>query len=123
MSRYLIGFCITAMIASVPAARLASATDITSNPPSEAVQIYASELASGAGIVRVHDRLESAARDVCHDLDARDLGRHMRYRQCVAEALERAVRTIHDPRLTAYHQAKTGAPRTVAMIAESRVAR
>lgn len=119
MSRYSIALCITAFVASLPGARLASAADITSNPPAEAVQIYGSELASSAGVARVHARLTGAARDVCHGLDGRDIERQMRYRRCVAESLERAVRDVHDSRLTAYHQAHTGAPRTVALVAGS----
>ena len=119
MTRYLIGFCITAMIACLPAARLASAADITGDPPSETVRVYGSELASRAGIIRVNDRLEAAARDVCRSFNARDLARQVLYRRCVADALERAVRMVHDTRLSAYHRAKTGTARTVAMITES----
>lgn len=119
MNRHLIALCATAMITALPAARLAHATDITGDVPSKAVQIFGSELSSSAGITRVHDRLEGAARDVCHGLDARELRRQMQYRRCVAGALERAVRDVHDARLSAYHEAKTGALRTVAMVAGS----
>jgi len=122
MSRYLIGLCITAVIAGLPGTRPVRAADIAGEPLSQAVQIYGAELSSSTGIVRVHDRLEGAARNVCRPLDERDLGRQMRYRRCVAEAVERAVRDVHDARLSAYHQAKTktSALGTLAMVAESR---
>lgn len=123
MSRYLIALCTTAMIAGLPAARLARATDVTADPPSRTVQIYGAELSNTAGIARVHERLTGAARDVCHTLDAKDLGRQMLYRRCVAAALARAVRDVHDARLSAYHEAKTGATRTVALIAGSPASR
>jgi UrcA family protein len=120
MSRFLIGLCITAVIAGVPGTRPARAADITGDPLSQAVQIYGGELSSHTGIVRVHDRLEGAARNVCRTLDEKDLERQMRYRRCVVESLERAVRDVHDARLSAYHQAKTAALGTLAMVDESR---
>lgn len=119
MSRYLIALCITAAIAGLPGTRLARAADVADDPPSQAVRIYGAELSSSTGIVRVHNRLEGAARNVCHTLDERDLGRQMRYRRCVAEALEHAVRDVHDARLSAYHRVKTGGQGTLAMVAGS----
>ena len=117
MSRYLIALSLAAIVTGgLPALHSARAAELPGDRPAEAVQIYAAELLSTTGIARVHERLENAARDVCHGFDSRDVERQMRYRRCVAEALERAVRDVHDARLSAYHQAKAGAVRTAAAV-------
>jgi UrcA family protein len=89
------------------------------NPPSQAVRIDGSELLSGVGIARVYGRLEQAADYVCRSFDSREPERHSQYRHCVAESLERAIQDVHDARLSAYYQARTGTLRTVAIVAGS----
>ena len=119
MSRYLFALSLAALVAGVlPSARLARAADV-SDPPSQAVRIDGSELSSGAGVARVYDRLERAADHVCRSFDSRELERQARYRHCVAEAVERAVRDVHDSRLSAYYQDKTGTMPSVAIVAGS----
>ena len=120
MSRYLVALSLAALVAgALPAARSARAAEVLDDPPSQAVRIDGSELSSGAGIARVYGRLAQAADYVCHSFDSRELERQARYRRCVAEAIERAVRDVHDGRLTAYPQVKTGAMRTDAIVAGS----
>jgi UrcA family protein len=120
MSRYLVALSLATLMAGVlPAARSAHAAEALDDPPSQAVRIDGSELSSGAGVARVYGRLELAADYVCRSFDSREPERHGRYRHCVAEALERAVRDVHDARLSAYYQAKTGTLRTDAIVAGS----
>jgi UrcA family protein len=120
MSRYLIALSLAAIMAGgLCGARAAHAGALTGNPPSQVVRVYGFELSSDVGIARVHERLKQAAREVCDSFDSRDPERQMRYRRCVADALERAVRDIHDGRLTAYHRSKAGALRTVELVARS----
>lgn len=120
MSRYLVALSLAALIAgALPAARSARAAEVSDEAPSQAVRIDGSELLSGAGIVRVYGQLEQAADYVCHSLDSKELERQRQYRRCVAEALERAVKDVHDGRLSAYHQVKTGATRTDTIVAGS----
>ena len=74
MSRYLIALGLAAILAgALPAARAAPAADIPGDTPSRAVEIHAAELASSAGITRVHNRLQEAARDVCRSLESQEL--------------------------------------------------
>lgn len=118
MSRHLIALSLAAVVAcSLPAAPCALAAEVAGDPPSKSVQIYAGELSSNAGVTRVHERLEDAASFVCRAFDSRELERQMRYRRCVADALDRAVREVHDARLSAYHRGRTGTMRTDAVVA------
>lgn len=120
MSRYLVALSLATLIAgALPAARFAQAAEVLDDPPSQAVRIDGSELASGAGIARVYGQLEQAADYVCRNFDSREPERQGRYRHCVAEALERAVRDVHDARLSAYYQGKTGTMRNFAIVAGS----
>ena len=120
MSRYLVALSLATLVAvGFPTARFTHAADALDNPPSQAVRIDGSELVSGAGIAHVYGRLEQASEHVCHSLDSRELQRQARYRKCVAEALGRAIGDVHDARLSAYYQAKTGTLRTLAIVAGS----
>ena len=120
MNRYLVALSLaTLMTSALPAARSARAAEVPDGTPSQAVRIDGSELLSGAGIARVYGRLELAADYVCRSFDSRDPERQARYRQCVAEALERAIGDVHDAVLSAYYQARTGTLRTVAVVAGS----
>jgi UrcA family protein len=120
MSRYLVALSLATVIAgALPAARFAHSAEALENPPSQAVRIDGSELQSGAGIAHVYGRLAQAADYVCRSFDSKEPERQARYRQCVAEALERAIADVHDARLSAYYQAKTGTLRTVAIVAGS----
>lgn len=123
MSRHLIALSLAGAVAiGLAAAAAVRADTAPGDRPAETVRVDYWELGSRAGVARVHDRLEAAARDVCSDLDSRDLGSQMRYRRCVADALARGVRDVHDSRLTAYHRGKGGL-RAAAVSAGSLAAR
>jgi UrcA family protein len=120
MNRYLVALSLATLIAgALPTARLAHAAEVLDDPPSQAVRIDGSELLSSAGIARVYGRLEQAADYVCRSFDSREPERHVQYSHCVADALERAVQDVHDGRLSAYYQAKTGTLRTASIVAGS----
>ena len=69
------------------------------------------ELSTRQGVRDVYARLKSAARQVCPDIDARDLGRAAKARACYQEALSDAVSRISQPALNLVHarQAVRGA--------------
>ncbi len=120
MNRYLVALSFVTLLAGgLPSARSAHAAEAVDDPPTQAVRIDGAELLSGAGIARVYGRLEQAADYVCRSFDSREPERQARYRHCVAEALERAVRDVHDARLSAYYQDKTGTMSTFAIVAGS----
>ena len=66
------------------------------------------ELATRQGVRDVYSRLQSAARQVCPDLDARDLARASQARACYREALSDAVSQISQPALSLVHTRQVG---------------
>jgi UrcA family protein len=119
MSRHLIalglaGALVVGLAATVPV----QAESAPGDRPAETIRVDRWELQTRLGVARVHERLEAAARDVCRDLDSRELGMQMAYRRCVADALAHAVRDVHDSRLTAYHRDRGGL-RTATIVARS----
>ncbi len=72
------------------------------------VQYSKHELASRQGVHNLYARLKSAARQVCPDFDARDLGRAAQARACYEQALSDAVSQISLPALSLVHARQTG---------------
>jgi UrcA family protein len=78
-----------------------------------------SELSSDEGIARVYQQLRTAARAACGEdqlSDVQDVDLRIRFQTCVRDAVARAVADVHDQRLSAYLQHKTGAPQRLAAI-------
>jgi UrcA family protein len=67
------------------------------------VQYVPSDLTTKARAVKLYRQIESAARDVCEQLDGRELVRHEHYTRCVDDAIARAVEQVHSSELTAIH--------------------
>lgn len=90
-------------------------------PPSQAVRYDDLDLARPAGVAILYGRIQHAARQVCGD--AQRVGSRVvstAWRVCAAGAVDRAVRAVDRPALTAYHAARTGVPgltRTAALAA------
>jgi UrcA family protein len=122
MNRYLAVLTLTGSIfASLAAGAVAHAGAADSDLPSKKVYFTPAELLGNAGIGRVHQRLASAAREVCHFYESRELARQQIFRQCVAASLARAVAEIHDPGLTAYYERTMGATPAFAAVVGSPV--
>jgi UrcA family protein len=86
-----------------------SATDAVASPgyaPRESISVkYSSaELDRRDGVESVYGRIRKAARTVCDDLDVHNLARRNEYLQCYNRAVEAAVATVGDARLTALHR-------------------
>ena len=67
------------------------------------------DLSSSEGIAVLYQRIERGARLVCRDSSAPwDAGRVETFQRCQETAIEDAVTTINQPRLTALHLAESG---------------
>ncbi len=64
-------------------------------------------LAAPNGVAALYQRVYYAASNVCAPLDGRELGRHIRFRQCVDAAVAKAVSDVGQEPLTTYHAVKT----------------
>lgn len=60
-------------------------------------------------VMRLYERIEMAARQVCEPLDSAELARKRIYRTCVTQAVERAVADARSRELTQVHLSHRGA--------------
>lgn len=77
--------------------------------PGESISVKYStaELERHDGVENVYGRIRKAARIVCDEPDVRNLARRKEYLECYNRAVEAAVATIGDARLTALHRGIT----------------
>jgi UrcA family protein len=74
------------------------------------------DLTRDAGVDRLYVRLRKAAGSVCGNTDIRDLHGNVSRRACVARALEDAVDSVHNSKLTARHRGAGDTARLAASI-------
>jgi UrcA family protein len=86
---------------------MAHAVTPAEDVPSVAIQYSAFELSSDEGARILYRRIASAAQEVCPQADSRDLNGFALSKACRSEAIARAVRDIHSPRLAALYSART----------------
>jgi UrcA family protein len=84
-------------------ANVAQADVRTGIAPSVSVVYSQKDLTSTHGVQTLYARLKNAARQVCPDLDVRDLARAAPARLCYESALARAVEGVRKPELTTLH--------------------
>ncbi len=75
-------------------------------PRAKTVQLTELDLNRPGGIQSAYKRISNAAEVVCPD-HSREAQRANMRRQCIADAIERAVATLDVPALTAYHLDRT----------------
>jgi len=92
------------------AAGAASAATAAAGPAQSVRVAYADlDLSHDAGVSALYARLRSAASQVCNASDAIDLRSQVAYRDCAARALDEAVASVNDAKLTAVHaRVRTG---------------
>jgi UrcA family protein len=71
--------------------------------PSVSVVYSQKDLTSTHGVQTLYARLKSAARQVCPEVEVRDLKRAVPARLCYEAALARAVEGVRRPELTSLH--------------------
>jgi UrcA family protein len=112
----------SALVAFVLASGLAiagtAAPDATRSVATRIVSYSELNLSSAAGIATLYRRITGAAEEVCGPAE-RPGSRlpSLDYRECVARAVDEAVRAVHRPELSAYHAQKQGLPRLSDFIA------
>jgi UrcA family protein len=60
------------------------------------------------GVTTLYKRVHSAAENVCHPLESRDLTQQSQWRACVRSSISQAIAQINVPALTSYAQARDG---------------
>jgi UrcA family protein len=76
--------------------------------PEKSVSFKDLNLNSTEGVTVLYGRIQSAANEVCENVDQRDLARVAAARGCVAKATSRAIIAVDSPSLTSLYLAKTG---------------
>lgn len=76
--------------------------------PSIVVRYRDLDVASPAGAQKLYWRIVTAARLLCHWYDARELTRVVQSERCVSLAIDRAVRSVHNPQLAAVRASHMG---------------
>jgi UrcA family protein len=81
--------------------------DTKQDTPNHMLVHYADlDLTGPAGVSALYGRLRSAARQICAPFDTKDRLLAGAFKQCIAEAMSRAVTQVDRPGLSAYYQAK-----------------
>src|SRR5262245_33061449 len=80
---------------------------IADEVPARQINYADLNLARTADVAVLYRRIEGAASLVCEVYSSRDLARNLRFRHCMANAIDRAVADVHAPLLTQRHAALT----------------
>jgi UrcA family protein len=104
--RKLLGFALYCAVALSGARAFSAPGD--SPGPSIDIKYSRSEFERHDGVASVYRRILTAARIVCVEPDLRELSRYSKYRECYQRAVDAAVATIGDVRLTAMHRSGVG---------------
>jgi UrcA family protein len=113
-SRSVAGRPILALIAMALVGAFVSSTVLAANAPAvvqgdvlqKIVRYDDLDLHGSAGANVLYRRIESAAKSVCQAFDSRDLQRQTLFKQCVSDAIARAVATVDAIELSELHLAK-----------------
>lgn len=103
---------LTAALTTVSHLALATSTAQTpdADSPKQLLVRYADlDLARPAGASVLYHRLEGAAKIVCAPLESREPARILMFKNCVSDAMARAVTQVDRPGLDAYYRGKVPA--------------
>jgi UrcA family protein len=81
-----------------------------SDAPALAVEYSDLDLSSTSGAKALYSRLRGAARQVCADLEGKDLKRRANWKACYDEAVARAVLQVNNDAVSALHYSKQRSP-------------
>ena len=80
---------------------------VTDEVPVKQINYADLNLTRTTDVAVLYRRIEGAAGLVCELYGSRDLARNLRFRHCMADAVDRAVAEVHAPLLTQRHAALT----------------
>lgn len=120
-NRFMLGLAVLALAFWVSdAAAGVSAQD----PPFVTVQYHDLNLNNAQGVTVLYQRIRGAASEVCRSFEDREpLKLQLLRKDCVANAVANAVRTVHNDALSAYHWQQVRGHRTHEGDAPASVAR
>jgi UrcA family protein len=78
------------------------------------------DLTKASGAVTLYGRIYAAARQVCAPVEGRSLDESTAWKDCVTQAIARAVADVNKPTLTSYHFAKTHKASNPSVVADQR---
>jgi UrcA family protein len=97
-------FTTTILILTVALSSQLANADPASDALSVTVNFTDLDLTRNADVAVLYQRLKGAAQMVCAPIAGQDLGRQMRFKQCIHSALGTAVAKVDQPALTAYYR-------------------
>jgi len=100
-------FKLLPLAAALALSSLANAGSVTTTSrelPSVVVKYGDLNLGTRTGVASLHERLRSAAKQVCSPLDNRILGLRDEYNGCVSDAVTRSVAKVNNANLTRFHR-------------------
>jgi len=80
---------------------------VSDDLPAKHINFADLNLNRATDVALLYQRIEGAATLVCDLYSSRDLARNLRFRHCMADAIDRAVADVHAPLLTQRHAALT----------------
>lgn len=91
------------------AAAAVMATAAVAQEPRDSVSVsyVAADLAQPEGAEALYQRIQRAAKSVCHQPSIRELPEYRLYQQCFDRAVDAAVAKVDSSALTALHHSKT----------------
>jgi UrcA family protein len=71
------------------------------------------DVSRAQGAITLYSRIRAAAEKVCSPFEAGGVAAKMRFNGCIDKAISDAVKTIHQPELSAFYSAKRGMPQPI----------
>lgn len=107
MKSLIVSFGFALALGASQADCLAAPVAIDDEAPIKQVNYADLNLTRPGDVALLYRRIEGAAALVCEVYSSRDLARNLRFRHCLAGAIDRAVADVHAPLLTQRHAALT----------------
>jgi UrcA family protein len=60
------------------------------------------------GVAALYKRIRAAAANVCSPLESREMSLSSKLQPCIADATSRAIKSVNNPALSAYNNARNG---------------
>jgi UrcA family protein len=102
------------LISIVNGAGASAAQPTPSDTLSKTVSFADLNTSTPEGVAAVYRRIRHAAESVCTPFESRELAQKSEWRECMDGAVDRAIKSVNLPSLTAYANAQSGkSPRIV----------
>ena len=82
-------------------------------PPSVTVKYGDLDVSRPQGATTLYSRIRAAAERVCSPAESGGIAAKMRFKGCIDQAISDAVKTVHQPELSAFDSAKRQTPQPI----------